>query len=172
MGDRDEKIAIGTYVCKDHDKPTNPLTIELKDRSVLRNSEWNKFVKPRLLPCPAHWRQLCEFSFPPSHKKLVIWEAVTPNPHFVALGMVATPTNDSPGAEDLRCVPRSWCVESEMRDKVWEDDEGRGLYVINSLGCLAASAVPYMPPKVTGSVCGPERPAPFRTAGHAREGCE
>ena len=144
-----EQISIGTYVSREHEKPTDPLTIELKDRSVLRNSEWNKFVKPRLLPCPSHWRQLCEFS--QGHKKLFIWEAVTPNPHFVALSMLATHTNDSPAPDSLRCLPRSWCVESDMRDKVWEDDEGRGLYVINSLGCLAASAVAYMPPKVSRS---------------------
>ena len=30
--------------------------------------------------------------------------------------------------------------------KVWEDEEGRGLYVVNTLGSLAASNKPYMPP--------------------------
>ena len=37
--------------------------------------------------------------------------------------------------------PRSFA-----RMKVWEDEEGRGLYVVNTLGSLAASNKPYMPP--------------------------
>jgi hypothetical protein len=63
-----------------------------------------------------------------------------------ACSMVATSTDAEPGAEEVRCVPRSWCVESDMRLKVWEDDEGRGVYIINTLGMLAASSKPYMPP--------------------------
>jgi len=144
MGDRDEKVAIGTYVSQDVRKPSDPITVEMKDRSVLRKSEWNKLIKPRLLPPPAHYRQVCKFER--GHKKMVIWEAVAPSPHYLALSMLATATEDMPGGGDMCCVPSSWCVESDMRLKVWEDEEGRGLYIINSLGLLAASSKPYMPP--------------------------
>jgi hypothetical protein len=52
------------------------LTVELKDRSVNRNSVYNPLVKPRLLPCAAHWRLVCKLAL--GHKKLVVWEAVSP----------------------------------------------------------------------------------------------
>lgn len=145
LGDRDERVVIGCYVSRDFNKPKEALTVELKDRSVNRNSVYNPLVKPRLLPCAAHWRLVCKLAL--GHKKLVVWEAITPNPHYIALGMLATTTEEPPGQEELRCVPRSWCVESEMREKVWEDSSGRGLYMINSLGFLAASNQAYMPPK-------------------------
>ena len=34
-------------------------------------------------------------------------EQITPNPHYIALGMLATTTEEPPGQEELRCVPPS-----------------------------------------------------------------
>ena len=72
LGDRDEKIVVGHYVSREFSKPKDPMTVEIKDRSVRRNSEWNKVVIPRLFPCPAHWRQACTFALLHGHIECVL----------------------------------------------------------------------------------------------------
>jgi len=83
MGNRDERVVIGYYLAADYVKPKEAMTVEMKDHSVRRDSDWNNLIKPRLLPCPANFRQVCKLTR--DGKQLVVWEPVPPNAHFVAL---------------------------------------------------------------------------------------
>jgi len=103
-----------------------PLVLEVSDSGVtLGSSEHLHAVVEQLLPTPLRFR-LAWFSLqhtPP----LYIWRAVPPSGQFVALGMVATTTEEPPPLNALCCVPRRWCEKHSMPPRlVWRDDGSGG----------------------------------------------
>ncbi len=60
---------------------------------------------------------------------LYVWRPVPHNSSFVALGLVATVTEEQPSLECVRCVHKRWAkVSEEVPVKIWDDSgtEGRG----------------------------------------------
>eukprot|EP01052_Picozoa_sp_SAG31_P070349 SAG31_NODE_29204_length_399_cov_0.846667_1_plen_50_part_01 len=41
---------------------------------------------------------------------IYVWKPIPPGKHFVALGMLATTTDEPPARESVHCVPRRWVV--------------------------------------------------------------
>ena len=57
---------------------------------------------------------------------LYLWRAVPPGPQFVALGVLATASEEPPPISAVHCVPRRWCgLEKEPPRLVW-NNEGQG----------------------------------------------
>ena len=101
------------------------LTLELHDTkgTGLAGSKHLATMLAHFCPAPVRFKQVwykrldVKGALP-----LYIWRAVPPSAKFVALGMVATTTDDPPPRESIRCVPKAWCVESEaLPELIWED---------------------------------------------------
>lgn len=69
---------------------------------------------------------------------LFVWEAVSPDPRFAPLGMVATNTEAPPKPDCIRCVPLTWCVPGPPPRRILQEGTG-ALWAVGSLGFLAAS---------------------------------
>ena len=88
-------------------------------------------------------------------QKLYCWQAVPPDPKWVAVGMIFTTTADTPPLSALRCVPRRWVVPSTMQPTLLWNDAGSGgrpgsLWRMNEHGLLAANkGFPYAAPSGT-----------------------
>ena len=68
------------------------------------------------------------------------WQ-VPPNKHYVALGHVATNSEDQPPLDCVRCVPRRWVVPSKFTPEMVWDDSGSGgrpgsIWTINEYGFI------------------------------------
>eukprot|EP01052_Picozoa_sp_SAG31_P008166 SAG31_NODE_405_length_16084_cov_3.913982_9_plen_154_part_00 len=108
--------------------PTQHLTLELVDTkgSGLGGSKQLEAVLHNFCPHPVRWKQVWYKS--EAADPMFIWRAVPPTSKYVALGMVATTTDDAPSRELLRCVPKAWCIDARPRDELrlaW-DDSGSG----------------------------------------------
>ena len=103
----------------------SPLVLEVSDSSViLGSSEHLHAVVEQLLPPPARYR-LAWHSL--THKPpLYVWRAVPPSGQFLALGMLATTSDEPPPLEAMRCVPRRWCERHEKPARLVWRDEGQG----------------------------------------------
>ena len=83
-------------------------------------SEFMNAVVDQLLPRPLRYRLV--WNTDDSKHPLYIWRAVPPTASFIALGMVATSSDDPPSLDAMRCVPKRWCVRhGEPPRAVWRD---------------------------------------------------
>ena len=58
---------------------------------------------------------------------LFVWQPRPPSNAFVAMGMVATTSAQSPALEACRCVPRKWVVASvDSPVMLWRDSGSGG----------------------------------------------
>ena len=48
-----------------------------------------------------------------------MWRPVPPSAQFVALGMVATLTDEPPSIDALACVPRKWAAAHGGAKRLW-----------------------------------------------------
>ena len=84
--------------------------LEVTDSGVtlqLGSSEWLASVVEQLLPPPVRFK-LAWHSM--QHKPpLYVWRAIPPSSYFVALGMIATTSEEPPPLSAISCVPRAWC---------------------------------------------------------------
>jgi hypothetical protein len=114
-------------------------------RSVMRDSKYNSEVIARLLPNPKLFRLVWKLT--KGSEPLYVWEAVSPDPRFTALSMVATKSESAPPLDVICCVPISWCVPAPEPRRVFQEGTG-ALWSVGSLGFLAAAKGP-MPPAGT-----------------------
>ena len=134
------RVSLGHYAISGLEPPAkarSPPTLDIKDGAVGllgSSSEYLEAVVEQLLPNPLRYR-LVWYSV--HHKPpLFIWRAVPPSGQFVALGMVATVSEEPPPVTALCCVPKLWCERVSAAPRfVWRDD-GEG----GSAGSIWATA--------------------------------
>ena len=76
---------------------------------------------------------------------LFVWEPIPPSPEYVALGMIASHSEDAPSVREVHCVPRSWVAPApELTKMLWSDSGASGkpgsLWAAGSLNLLVAAA--------------------------------
>jgi hypothetical protein len=141
MGNRDQRLVLGQYITAGYDKPGSGKcrTIELRDRSVYRDSVHNSPVLARLLPVPRRFREVWRVA--KGSACLCVWEAEPPDERYVALGMVATTGQDPapPPFDSVRCVPREWCETAQQGlEEIWRDGRAGALWRVRQSGLLLA----------------------------------
>lgn len=132
-----ESVMLGHFVCTEWEAPEAGvyiLTVKDMDRSgwgVFRNrsrDSINHFLRT-FMPHPVRFRQAWTLR-PPREavdkQNLFIWQPVAPNEQFVALGCIATTTDEEPPLTSVRCVPIEWtedATEDFAADKspIWTD---------------------------------------------------
>lgn len=147
LGNRDQKARVGEYAVRGLEQPEGLLTIEVRDRSVMRNSDHLARILPRLLPPPLRLRLLLVIGSN-SKSKLHVWEAVPPNDDFVALGVVTSSSELPPPLSSISCVPKAWCqkLPGSALTRVWSDPlTGTTLWRTPRLQLLLASKSPAHP---------------------------
>mmetsp|Transcript_39763 Transcript_39763/g.98280 ORF Transcript_39763/g.98280 Transcript_39763/m.98280 type:complete len:3869 (-) Transcript_39763:305-11911(-) len=80
-------------------------------------------------------------------KPLYVWRPIAPSAAYVALGFVATCSEDEPLPSSVHCVPARWCVETRTPARAVGEATGSGansrpgsLWVVNAAGLLGATA--------------------------------
>ncbi len=127
------RIPLGDY-CKGglysfSRKDADPFIVELTDTrtSRLKRGSTLGIVLEALFPHPKRFREVWRKEV--GDHPLYVWRPVPHNSSFVALGLVATVTEEEPSLESVRCVHKRWAkVSEEVPVKLWEDSgtEGRG----------------------------------------------
>lgn len=120
-------ICIGHYAIKNFKKPGKRLVVEVMDSTKLAGVRGSKFIDravEELFPHPARFHQV--WSEPRAATPFFTWEPVPPSDEFVAMGMVASNSETPPPVECVRCVPRKFTKESEVRAATIWQDSGAG----------------------------------------------
>jgi hypothetical protein len=128
------RLYLGDYACQGglrspaEDVGGGRVTIELHDTTStgITSSKLLPAVVAQFCPAPLRFKQVWYKRLDKGSPSLYVWRAVPPSQKFVALGMVATTTDDPPPvADSMRCVPRAWCTESlegaVAPTMIWED---------------------------------------------------
>jgi hypothetical protein len=146
------RVALGHYVSGSYAAPkTDRYTLELTDLSVsgLKHSKWLPIVVKQCLPHPVRFHRVWGIQTGAQH--LFVWEPIPP-PDHVALGMVASLTEDPPpDVRSVHCVPRTWVELAPDECKMlWSDAGASGkagsLWACGTLQCLVASPNGQEPP--------------------------
>lgn len=125
------KVCLGHYAVGGSESParglrTAPMVLEVTDTSItmgLSASEHLAAVVEQLLPPPLRYR----LAWHSEEHELWVWRAVPPGAAFLALGMVATRSEEPPPPHAMCCVPRRWCVRDAERPRaIWKDSGGAG----------------------------------------------
>lgn len=120
-------LCIGHYAIKNFKKPGKRLVVEVMDSTKLAGVRGSKFIDravEELFPHPARFHQV--WSEPRAATPFFTWEPVPPSDEFVAMGMVASNSETPPPVECVRCVPRKYTKESEVRAATIWQDSGAG----------------------------------------------
>jgi len=143
MSKNKARINLGDYAQRGLETPASDteqgpggrLTLELHDTKStgLAGSKHLATVLAQFCPAPLRFKQVWYKKLDKVAQPLYIWRAVPPSAKFVALGMVATTTDDPPPLDSVRCIPKAWCVESAaVAQLVWEDSG-----TVSRKACLA-----------------------------------
>lgn len=80
-------------------------------------------------------------------KPLYVWRPIAPSGAYVALGFVASTTEEEPPCSAVHCVPARWCVETRAPARLVAEAGGVGaasrpgsLWTVNEAGLLGATA--------------------------------
>ena len=142
------KVCLGHYAVGGSESParglrTAPMVLEVTDTSItmgLSASEHLAAVVEQLLPPPLRYR----LAWHSEEHELWVWRAVPPGAAFLALGMVATMTEEAPPVGCVRCVPVEWVEPApELTRMIWSDSGASGkpgsLWAVGTLQLLAAA---------------------------------
>jgi hypothetical protein len=136
-------ICLGHYATVGYGEPTAAFTIELVDSSryAFSESEHMSAVIDKVLPHPVKYHQT--WSQLRGRRSVYLWKPVPPTGAFVAMGYVATTTSQEPSVELVRCVPRTWVLNSKRPPQpVWDDAGTAGsagsFWTLNLLNLLGA----------------------------------
>ncbi|KAL1530323.1 hypothetical protein AB1Y20_001232 [Prymnesium parvum] len=107
------KVSIGHYAVAGHEPPRSAgRLIEVTDTAAPlgSGSDYLQAVIEQLMPPPLRYRLVWQDKI--AGKPVFLWRPVPPSAEFVALGMLATTTEEPPakGSGSLHCVPRRWCL--------------------------------------------------------------
>lgn len=116
-----ERVAVGHYLCTFFGVPTSVSMLELTDEKQSgifsgRNKDAIKCFLDIFFPHPLRYRQVWRLAS--AMQPLHIWEPIPPAAEYVALGMVATTSDEPPAPSEVRCVPRPWAERLSNEDVV------------------------------------------------------
>jgi hypothetical protein len=154
-----KKLSLGHYAVTGFEDPHEAHSdgryrcLEVLDSSSFRLSG-SAFLRPLIeqyFPTPTRFRQV--WNQQRGQRQFFAWKAIPPNDSFVALGMIATVTEDPPPLDCMRCVPKAICQVSNQPPRlVWEDTGTGGrrgsMWAVNSLNSVVI-VQGHDPPKET-----------------------
>lgn len=124
--------------------PTTHYPLQISDTAcnTIQKSSILDTVVARICPHPVRYRQVWSFHYG-KDQSLYIWRPVPPSPDFVALGMIATLTEEPPSLEDVHCVPKRWTLPARLKPRMLWSNKGTGgkpgsVWTVNSLNLLVA----------------------------------
>eukprot|EP00298_Acanthocystis_sp_HF-20_P012235 c19785_g1_i2.p1 GENE.c19785_g1_i2~~c19785_g1_i2.p1 ORF type:complete len:774 (-),score=356.75 c19785_g1_i2:62-2122(-) len=125
-----------------NDKKTSKMIIEITDTSQLRvqQSDYLQSTMDYLMPYPVRFRQI--WNQQRGKEPFFAWKPIPPTADFVALGIVATSTEDPPPLNSIRCVPKIWLTKSSAKPELIWDDSGTGgragsIWTVTSFGFIS-----------------------------------
>ena len=139
------RVALGHFASGSYAPPrADRYTLELTDLSVsgVKRSEWLPRVLRFCFPHPVRFHQV--WGIQTGAAPLFVWEPVPPSAEYVALGMVASQSEEPPPVREVHCVPRGWVEPApELTKMLWSDAGASGkpgsLWAAGSLNLLVAA---------------------------------
>jgi hypothetical protein len=122
------------------------MMLEVTDTGValgVKSSPYLDSVIARLLPHPVRMQQVWNQQ-QGARGSFFAWRPIPPSADFVAVGMVASTTEDPPPLDCVHCVPRRWVTKAKKPPKLLWDDAGTAgrqgsIWTINALGLIAVT---------------------------------
>jgi hypothetical protein len=147
-------ICVGYHASGTDSAPRNASVIRVRDTQVglmERTSKHMRDVMRRFVPHPKRFHQV--WNKQTGDRELYVWKPIPPSKSYVALGMVATTSDEPPDTDTIRCVPRHWATPSTTKPVLLWTDAGSGgkpgsLWCVNTEGSFAAS-LGHEPPSET-----------------------
>eukprot|EP00301_Raphidiophrys_heterophryoidea_P026236 c9007_g1_i1.p1 GENE.c9007_g1_i1~~c9007_g1_i1.p1 ORF type:complete len:1470 (+),score=397.75 c9007_g1_i1:657-4412(+) len=142
-----KRVCLGDYAVEGFTSPNRKsklLRMQLEDKNVMgiqSSTRLNDAARVRM-PHPVRFRQV--WSQQRGERPIYVWQPIPPSPDFVALGMLATNSEEPPEPESVHCVPKSWTNQiAEPPTFVW-DDSGTGgrpgsIWRIGKLGLMVVT---------------------------------
>jgi len=139
------RVNLGHFASASYSAPrADRYTLELTDLTVnsVQQSKWLALAARQCFVHPQRFHRV--WGVQTGTYPLFVWEPVPPNEHFVALGMVATQTEEPPPARSVHCVPRDWVeADPDLNKLIWSDAGASGkpgsLWAVGTLQTLVAS---------------------------------
>ena len=133
-------FASGSYAAPRADR----YTLELTDLTInaVQQSKWLPLAARQCLVHPTRYHRV--WGVQTGSQPLFVWEPIPPSEQYVALGMVATCTEEPPPIRDVHCVPSDWVEPApELTKMLWSDAGASGkpgsLWAVGSLQLLVAA---------------------------------
>ena len=141
-----QRVCVGHFCSGSYSAPRGDrFALELTDLGVsgVQTSKWLGLVVKQQMPHPSRYHLV--WALQSGTTPVFFWQPVPADAlTHVALGMVATLSEEAPSTKLVHCVPRAW-VEPAPDDvkMVWQDSGAGGkpgsLWSVGSLGLLAAA---------------------------------
>ena len=139
------RVCLGHFASSSYAAPrAERYTLELTDLTInaVQQSKWLPLAARQCLVHPQRFHRV--WGVQTGSQPLFVWEPIPPNDSFVALGMVATSTEEAPPIRSVHCVPSDWVEPApELTKLLWQDAGSSGkpgsLWAIGSLSLLAAT---------------------------------
>ena len=130
-------VCLGYYARPDFNSPSTassykkktnqgtlpPMMLEISDMGkvgLFSGSKRQKDIINKILPHPLRFQHV--FAKMTLKDCICFWKAVPPSDDYVALGMIATNSQEQPPQDCMRCIPKQWVVKTDVvARKVWDD---------------------------------------------------
>lgn len=140
-----QRLMLGHFCSSSYTAPrAERYALELTDLSItgVKQSKWLPLVVRRTFPHPARFHRV--WSIQTGAQPLFVWEPVPADAEHVALGMVASRSEEPPSVRSVHCVPRAWVEPApELVKMLWSDAGASGkpgsLWAVGSLQLLVAA---------------------------------
>ena len=99
------------------------MLLEIRDMGkigLFSGGKRQKDIISKILPFPLRFQHV--FAKVTLKDCVCFWKAVPPSADYVALGMIATTSQEQPPHDCMRCIPKQWVVKTDVVPlKVWDD---------------------------------------------------
>ena len=142
-------MTLGHYASETLKQPKNSggktyRTLEIVDTGALgiTGSDRHWRIINHLLPHPARFQLVWEKRG--GKRDLYVWRPIPEDAaQFVAMGHVATETDEEPAVECVRCVPRKWVRKAQAQPRLVFEDSGTAgrkgsLWQVGNMGLMCA----------------------------------
>jgi len=145
------RVCLGHFCSASYGAPrTDKWVLELTDQTcnAMSHSKWLATIVRQRLPHPMRFHRV--WGLQTGAQPVFVWQPVPPGDEFVALGMIATRSEEPPPCSSVHCVPSTWVEPApDLIKMLWSDSGASGrpgaFWSIGSMQLLGAAQAQQNP---------------------------